>query len=105
MTISAQFHALPIPLPASSTHVIGHGHPGRRELLVIAPAGGAVDEAARDAPHQQRVVDAELDHRVERLLARLEQLVQLLGLHHGARKAVQQEAARARRRVQVRVDQ
>lgn len=44
---------------------------------MVASATGLMDEAAGDATHEQAVLDAELDDRVEGRLAFCEEVVQL----------------------------
>uniref|UniRef100_A0A0E9XFF1 Uncharacterized protein n=1 Tax=Anguilla anguilla TaxID=7936 RepID=A0A0E9XFF1_ANGAN len=68
--------------------------------MVGAPAG-LVNKPAADPAHQQGVLHAELDDRVQLLRALLQQIVQHLCLFHSTGEAVQQEAVLAGRRVQV----
>lgn len=75
-------------------HVVGHGHLGRVEDLVVGAPRGRVDQPARDARDEQRVVDLQLDGVLERLLRDGQHVVELLGLGYCSREAVEDEAAR-----------
>lgn len=81
--------------------VVRHGLLGRRKLLVVRAARRRVDEAARDARHEEVVVDEELDGVLDGLLALGEHAVELLGLRDVAREAVEDEAARREGKSQV----
>ena len=50
-----------------------------------------MDQAAGDTRHEQVVVDDQLNDRVQRLLALLQHIIQLLSLHDSARETVQDE--------------
>lgn len=52
-----------------ASYVVGHGHLGRSEFVVIRSTASLVDGATGDAAHQQTVVDAELDDCVQFLVA------------------------------------
>jgi hypothetical protein len=54
-----------------ASDVVLAGHLGRRKLDVIRATARLVNQTASDAAHQQRVVDAQLDDRVEFLFLRL----------------------------------
>ena len=51
------------------TYVILHGHLGREELDMIGATAGRVDQPAGDPTHQEIILDAKLNDRVEPLLA------------------------------------
>lgn len=72
--------------------VVGHGLLRGVEDLVIGPARGGVDETARDARHEEGIVDLELDGVLEGLVALAEHLVETLGLGDCAGEAVEDEA-------------
>lgn len=79
--------------------VVGHGLLWRVEGQVVAPARGRVHQPARDARHQQGVVDLQL-HSVLKLLVALPQhLIEALGLRHGTGEAVEDESGRGEGRV------
>ena len=60
------------------THVISHGLLRGVEIRVVAATALDVEEPASDAPDQQRVVDAELHHRIQLCPPLLQQVVQLI---------------------------
>ena len=68
------------------------GHRGRLERVVVAGAALGAGEAAGDAVDQRRVVHLQLDDRVELHALLGQHPVERLGLRHGAREAVQDEA-------------
>ena len=64
-------------------------------IVVVAQRLAAflhLGDAAFDAPHQGILVDAQFDHRVEREPLLCQHAVERLGLRHGAREAVEDEA-------------
>src|SRR5947209_5867945 len=63
--------------------------------LVIAGAAALAREAPGDAVDQRGFIDLDQDHMVERLTALGEHRIKRLGLRHGARKTVEDEAAGA----------
>lgn len=65
-----------------------------RELVVVRPARGGVDEAASDARDEEVVVDEQLDGMLELLVLLLEHGVELLGLGDGTGEAVEDESTR-----------
>jgi hypothetical protein len=75
-------------------HVILHVLLGRVEGGVVGAARGRVDEAARDAGHEEGVVDLELDRVLELLVAGFEHRVQALGLDYRAGEAIEDESGR-----------
>lgn len=73
--------------------VIDHGFLGRVEGGVVGAARGRVDQAARNARHQEGVVDLQLHSVLQRLVALPEHAVEALCLGHGAGEAVEDESA------------
>ena len=68
---------------------------GRCVALVIAGAAFGAAEAAGEPVDQRRLVDLDQDHSVELEPAPRQHAIERLGLRHGARKAVEDEAALA----------
>mmetsp|Transcript_16232 Transcript_16232/g.43734 ORF Transcript_16232/g.43734 Transcript_16232/m.43734 type:complete len:260 (-) Transcript_16232:22-801(-) len=75
--------------------VVAEGHERLGKLFVVTPAAGRVHHAPGDALDEELVVDLHLNNVVERHLFLCEHVVQLLGLLHGAREAVEDEAVLA----------
>lgn len=63
------------------------------ELFVVCSAAGRVDQPARDARNEQRVVDLELHDRVQLLLALLEHAVEFLSLRYCPGEAIKNKAS------------
>lgn len=74
--------------------VVGHGHLGRVEGQVVAATRGRVYQPARDARHQQGVVDLQLHGVLQLLVAVLQHGVETLGLGNGTGEAVKDEPGR-----------
>lgn len=60
-----------------NAYIVGHRLLRRVELLVVGAAALRMEQSAGDAANEQLVVDAELDHGVQRLFALLQQCIQL----------------------------
>ena len=75
--------------------VVGHGHLGGVEDLVVRAARGGVDETASDAGDEQGIIDLQLNGVLQGLVALAQHGVEALGLGHGAREAVEDKAALA----------
>jgi len=72
--------------------VVRHGLLGRVEGSVVRPPAGRVHKTARDARHEQRVVDLELYGMLESLVALAKHGVETLCLRDSAGEAVENEA-------------
>src|SRR5260370_1055129 len=77
----------------AAAHVAHPLDPRPPVALVKAGAAALAGEAPGDAVDQRGFIDLDQDHVVERLAPRAEHRVERLGLRHGARKAVEHEAA------------
>ena len=76
-------------------YVISHGLLGGRELDMVRPSGGRVDQPASDPPDQQRVINLELNCLIQLDTSSHmgQHVIELLGLGHGPGEAVKNEAA------------
>lgn len=88
-----------------SGNVVLAGNLRGSKLDVVGAARGRVHKTASDTADQEVVLDLELDGVLDRLLASVKHLVQLLRLNHGTGEAVQDEAVLAISTVKVVLDQ
>lgn len=68
--------------------VVRHVLLGRRKLFVVRPTTGLVDKTARDAAHQQTILNSEFDNGIQARAALLQQHVQLIKLNNGKRETL-----------------
>lgn len=73
-------------------HIILHRFLRRIEDLVIATAGGGMDEPASNAGNEEAIVDLKFDSVFQRLLLLSKHLIKALSLGYGTGEAVKYEA-------------